>query len=38
LQAAFIPAKEAANTLGDFYFKDGKYADAFKAYREGFES
>jgi hypothetical protein len=26
---------KGAITLGDFYFKDGKYADAIKAYQEG---
>jgi cytochrome c-type biogenesis protein CcmH/NrfG len=25
----------AAITLGDFYLKDGNYADAIKAYQEG---
>jgi cytochrome c-type biogenesis protein CcmH/NrfG len=26
---------KGAITLGDFYFKDGKYADAIQAYQEG---
>jgi hypothetical protein len=37
LLAPVIPAKEAAATLGDFYFKDGKYVDAMKAYQESLD-
>jgi tetratricopeptide (TPR) repeat protein len=37
LRAPVIPAKEAAATLGDFYFKDGKYAHAMKAYQESLD-
>ena len=34
--SAVDPKKiKAATTLGDFYIKDGKYADAIKAYQEG---
>jgi serine/threonine protein kinase len=34
--SAVDPKKiKGAITLGDFYFKDGKYADAIKAYQEG---